>query len=123
MRVCKAASATNKTREVREGVVISHAGAGTILDAMRIGVPLIVVPNEELLDNHQEELAVELEKQGYVIKGSVENLSEALRTNEVREKKKQRKGWDSNKEKRENGIMSVVDEELGYEEKTRARLD
>lgn len=55
----------------REGVIICHAGAGTILDAMRIGVPLIVVPNPELLDNHQEELAEELEKQGYVTYGKL----------------------------------------------------
>jgi beta-1,4-N-acetylglucosaminyltransferase len=33
---------------------------------MRMGVPLIVVPNPSLLDNHQEELAIELERQGYV---------------------------------------------------------
>lgn len=41
-------------------------GAGTILDVMRMGVPLIVVPNPRLLDNHQEELARELVRQGYV---------------------------------------------------------
>jgi beta-1,4-N-acetylglucosaminyltransferase len=40
-----------------EGVVISHAGSGTILDALRIAIPLIVVPNDALLDNHQVELA------------------------------------------------------------------
>ncbi len=40
------------------------------MDAMRLGLSLIVVPNESLLDNHQEELAEELEKQGYVTKST-----------------------------------------------------
>jgi beta-1,4-N-acetylglucosaminyltransferase len=66
MRGCKGVPGTS-----REGVVVCHAGAGTILDAMRIGVPLIVVPNTDLLDNHQAELAVELEKQGYVTHGKL----------------------------------------------------
>ena len=76
-------------RDAAEGVVISHAGmrfrfhvgfnevaglyvspgSGTILDALRIAAPLIVVPNPGLLDNHQEELAEELAAQGYVIHG------------------------------------------------------
>jgi beta-1,4-N-acetylglucosaminyltransferase len=46
-------------------------GSGTILDAMRLGLPLIVVPNPSLLDNHQQELADELERQGYVTKSDV----------------------------------------------------
>lgn len=40
-------------------------GAGTVLDAMRLGLRMLVVPNESLLDNHQKELAEELESQGY----------------------------------------------------------
>ncbi|PSS27324.1 glycosyltransferase family 1 protein [Amorphotheca resinae ATCC 22711] len=55
----------------KEGLVICHAGAGTILDAMRMGLPIIVVPNPTLLDNHQEELAQELQRQGYVLKSDV----------------------------------------------------
>ena len=77
-----------------EGVVISHAGmtaerrlfswllsqtvckgTGSILDALRISVPLIVVPNSTLLDNHQVELAEELSKQRYVIHGSLEYVT------------------------------------------------
>jgi len=51
---------------------ISNLGSGTILDALRIGVPIIVVPNPELLDNHQVELAEALESQGYVVHGRLE---------------------------------------------------
>lgn len=55
-----------------EGLVVSHAGSGTILDALRIDVPLVVVPNSELLDNHQVELADALAEQEYVVHGRLE---------------------------------------------------
>lgn len=35
-------------------------------------MPLLVVPNQSLKDNHQEELANELQRQGYVVATSVE---------------------------------------------------
>lgn len=38
---------------------------------MRIEVPVIVVPNTELLDNHQVELAEVLAEQNYVVHGSL----------------------------------------------------
>lgn len=44
-------------------IVISHAGTGSILDVLRgnPGIPLIVVPNESLMDNHQLEVANQFE--------------------------------------------------------------
>ncbi|KAL6699834.1 glycosyltransferase family 1 protein [Trichoderma pleuroticola] len=62
MLLCKASSGLRQT-----GLVISHAGTGTILDAWKVGLPVIVVPNEELLDNHQSEMAKHLAKEGYAI--------------------------------------------------------
>ncbi|RMD41003.1 hypothetical protein DV735_g4104, partial [Chaetothyriales sp. CBS 134920] len=58
-----------------EGTVISHAGSGSILDALRLGVPLIVVPNEALMDNHQVELAQVLAEQEYVILGKLKRTT------------------------------------------------
>lgn len=55
-----------------KGLVVSHAGSGSILEALRYQVPLIVVPNTTLLDNHQEELAVAMERSGYLLRGQVE---------------------------------------------------
>jgi beta-1,4-N-acetylglucosaminyltransferase len=63
--------AAKGTSAVTEGSVISHAGSGTILDALRVSVPLIVVPNTELLHNHQVELAEVLAEQKYVVHGKI----------------------------------------------------
>lgn len=46
-------------------------GSGSILDAMRIEVPVVVVPNADLLDNHQVELAEVLAEQNYVVHGNL----------------------------------------------------
>lgn len=47
-------------------------GSGTILDVLRSGKPLIVVPNPTLMDNHQEELALQLDSLGHLRATSVE---------------------------------------------------
>ncbi|KAJ5905302.1 UDP-N-acetylglucosamine transferase subunit alg13 [Penicillium subrubescens] len=56
------------------GMVISHAGTGSILDALRAGVPLVVVPNPDLADNHQQELADQLAGLGYAIIGKLDDI-------------------------------------------------
>ncbi|KAK9766999.1 N-acetylglucosaminyldiphosphodolichol N-acetylglucosaminyltransferase catalytic subunit alg13 [Basidiobolus ranarum] len=61
-------------------LVISHAGSGSIIDALRMGKPLIVVVNETLMDNHQLELAKKLSSEGYLIYTTVSELSDCLRS-------------------------------------------
>jgi len=62
------------------GLIISHAGTGTILDAWKLAVPIIVVPNTSLLDDHQTELARHLSKEGYAIHSStkLDHLKDAV---------------------------------------------
>ena len=62
-----------------KGLAISHAGSGSILEALRYGIPLVVVPNTGLLDNHQEELADAMERSGYLLRGDVKYVERCLR--------------------------------------------
>lgn len=71
-------------------IVIGHAGSGTVLDVLR-GSPfqssnkqqqrrpiLIVVPNEDLMDNHQLELANQLEFLQCAIVSNIKQLPTVL---------------------------------------------
>lgn len=51
----------------KHDLVISHAGTGSILDALRLNKPLIAVVNPDLLHNHQLDIAIELERQGCLV--------------------------------------------------------
>lgn len=59
---------------------LTFVGSGSILEALRYQIPLIVVPNTALLDNHQEELAVAMERSGYLLRGDVKCVSTSLST-------------------------------------------
>ncbi|KAM0722756.1 hypothetical protein Q7P37_002198 [Cladosporium fusiforme] len=102
-------------KDAAEGVVISHAdntGSGSILDALRIAVPVIVVPNETLLDNHQVELAEALAEQEYVVHGRLVQLPQALAD---AEKLRQRaKEWPPVNSGPERGLKGILDDEMGF---------
>lgn len=98
-----------------EGVVISHAGSGSILEALRIAVPIVVVPNPDLLDNHQVELAEELASQGYVVHGCLDALPEALHQSDLLREK--RKAWPPDNRSHDpsgRGLAGVMDDEMGF---------
>lgn len=89
-----------------------YLGSGSILDALRIAVPLIVVPNETLLDNHQVELAEALAEQEYVVHGRLVQLPQALAD---AEKLRQRaKEWPPVNSGPERGLRGVLDDEMGF---------
>ncbi|XP_043723347.1 UDP-N-acetylglucosamine transferase subunit ALG13 homolog [Telopea speciosissima] len=48
-------------------LVISHAGSGSIFETLRLRKPLFVVVNEDLMDNHQSELAEELAERKHLL--------------------------------------------------------
>ena len=47
-------------------IIISHGGAGIILECLKNKRKVIVCVNDTLMDNHQIELATTLDKEGYV---------------------------------------------------------
>lgn len=59
-------------------LVISHAGAGSCIDVLTAGRPLLVIINEGLADNHQTELAEQLCSDGYLFYCTPPQLAEAL---------------------------------------------
>ncbi|XP_053979132.1 UDP-N-acetylglucosamine transferase subunit ALG13 homolog [Hylaeus anthracinus] len=61
-------------------LVISHAGAGSILDALENKKNLIVVVNQSLMDNHQLELAEQLYMDKYLYYCTCETLLNIVKT-------------------------------------------
>lgn len=73
-------------------LVISHAGAGSIIETLNANKPLVVVVNEELMNNHQTELAEQLFEDGYLFYCKPKNLNETLQKFDVTKLKKYEKG-------------------------------
>ncbi|KAK7951569.1 glycosyltransferase family 1 protein [Apiospora aurea] len=66
-------------RKRHMGLVITHAGAGSLMDALRINTRVIAVPNADLMGNHQIELAEEFENLGWLIHSQLGKLHEAIK--------------------------------------------
>ncbi|NXD74773.1 ALG13 transferase, partial [Eolophus roseicapillus] len=62
---------------------VSFLGAGSCLETLEKGKPLIVVINEKLMNNHQLELAKQLHKDGHVLYCNCSALVETLRSMEL----------------------------------------
>ncbi|GAQ78100.1 beta-1,4-N-acetylglucosaminyltransferase [Klebsormidium nitens] len=60
------------------GLVISHAGSGSIFETLRAKRPLVVVVNELLMDNHQQELADALADNRFLVVAKPSNLPERV---------------------------------------------
>ncbi|RWR79735.1 UDP-N-acetylglucosamine transferase subunit ALG13 isoform X1 [Cinnamomum micranthum f. kanehirae] len=61
-------------------LIISHAGSGSIFESLQLSKPLIVVVNEDLMDNHQIELAEELAERKHLLFTRPQTLYETVRT-------------------------------------------
>ena len=48
-------------------LLISHAGAGSVLEGLRLRARMLVVVNDALMDNHQQELAHALVDLNHVV--------------------------------------------------------
>lgn len=59
-------------------LIVSHAGAGSCLEALENKRKLLVIINETLMDNHQEELARALKEKHYLEYCLPKNLVEGL---------------------------------------------
>lgn len=59
-------------------LIISHAGAGSCLEALEQNKPLLVVVNEDLMDNHQLELAEQLQVDGHLYYCTCDTLENTL---------------------------------------------
>ncbi|KPI40499.1 UDP-N-acetylglucosamine transferase subunit alg13 [Cyphellophora attinorum] len=110
--------ALKKSSTNEEGAVVSHAGSGSVLEAMRYELPIVVVPNEELLGNHQVELAEELGRLGYVVHGRVEDLAGSIiKVEQLRDKHLLWPPHTSGETRNKavgKGLKGVLDEEMGW---------
>ncbi|KAI9189018.1 N-acetylglucosaminyldiphosphodolichol N-acetylglucosaminyltransferase catalytic subunit alg13 [Blastocladiella emersonii ATCC 22665] len=59
-------------------LVVSHAGAGCVIEALRMGKRVVVVINEALMDNHQAELARALHRENYIVSCHPSELVDAI---------------------------------------------
>lgn len=60
-------------------IILSHGGSGTIFEAIDMCKRIVVVPNRSLMDDHQMELAEELQLRGIVTVADASQPEDVLR--------------------------------------------
>ncbi|GLC43935.1 hypothetical protein PLESTB_000211400 [Pleodorina starrii] len=88
-------------------LVISHAGSGSIFETLTAGVPLIVVPNPLLMDNHQVELGEQLADMGHLVSAAPDELLTAVRSFDASRLVPYDKGS-------AQGMVRSIDRQLGF---------
>lgn len=58
--------------------MLTYTGAGTCLEGLRLYKKMLIVVNEDLMDNHQLELAVKLSEENYSDHCTIDTLEESL---------------------------------------------
>ncbi|EED17714.1 glycosyltransferase family 28, putative [Talaromyces stipitatus ATCC 10500] len=105
----------NESQHIAEGIILSHAGSGSIMEALRIGVPLVVVPNPALQDNHQEDLTRQIAKNGWAVAGNLNRLAESVpKAEKLRSTLRSWPSKDRGELKDSRGLAGVVEEEMGF---------
>ncbi|XP_076227048.1 alg13 UDP-N-acetylglucosaminyltransferase subunit isoform X2 [Nomia melanderi] len=92
-------------------LIISHAGAGSILDALENKKDLIVVANKSLMHNHQLELAEQLCTDKHLYYSSCETLLNTIQIMDF----SQLKPYINNKSEH---IAEFIDQIMGFSNKT-----
>ncbi|CAM9446555.1 unnamed protein product [Phaeothamnion confervicola] len=60
-------------------LIVSHAGAGSVMESLGLGKALVVVVNDALMHNHQEELAGALAARGHAVTAYPPTVAAAVR--------------------------------------------
>ena len=101
-------------------IIITHAGVGTIMECLEMYKEIIVVPrkveNLEHVNNHQEEIAFEMEQKGFLTKvDTYEELENKiimlLKDNDTNEENKNmnKKKYISNNEKFNDNLIKYLE--------------
>ena len=99
-------------------IIITHAGVGTIMECLEMYKEIIVVPrkveNLEHVNNHQEEIAFEMEKKGFLTKvDTYEELENKiimlLKDKDTNEDNKNKKKYISNNEKFNDNLIKYLE--------------